>query len=307
MKTVSAIPQLVSHLSDDHVAIYLFHGVIEKQRHEVRNYTRKHLELEHFLKLLKALKVNGSCISMEMLACARTKGDLPRRPFVITFDDGFENNLTVAVPALKELGMAATFYVTTGFVDKNAMSWIDRIEHCVEYTPRAEVRVPWRVKPSRFFDAASKIAFLKDLRVHVKSDPKLDVECLICSIHRECGKQLVSESNDPLDQKLSWEQVRELASDRDFIVGGHSHSHSILSFLSEDALHAEIAESLSLLEDKAGVGADHYSYPEGLAHCYSPLVIDVLKSHGVRCCPTAIGGVNRAGDDLFHLKRIMVV
>lgn len=302
----STIAQLLGRLSDDHIAIYLLHGVIERQRHQVRNYTRKHLELRRFLDLLSGLRAGGTCISMDALAEARSMADLPRRPFALTFDDGFENNLTVAAPALKEFGMSATFYVTTRFVDENAMSWIDRIEHCIERTPRADVRVPWRPTTVAFGDIPSKIEFLEEVRRHVKSDPEIDVETLIQSIHRDCAQSIVTESEDPLDRKLSWQQVRELASDHNFIVGGHSHQHNILSFLSEDELRAEIGTSLAMLSGKANVGAKHYSYPEGLTHCYSQIVIDVLKSFGVRCCPTAIEGVNCPGDDLFQLKRIMV-
>ena len=51
----------------------------------------------------------------------------------------------------------------------------------------------------------------------------------------------------------------------------------------------------------------HYSYPEGLEDCYSDRVINVLKQHGIICAPSAIHGKNCIGDDLFHLKRIMVV
>jgi peptidoglycan/xylan/chitin deacetylase (PgdA/CDA1 family) len=39
---------------------------------------------------------------------------LPGRTVVITFDDGFEDNLTVAAPLLLERGLPATVFVTTG-------------------------------------------------------------------------------------------------------------------------------------------------------------------------------------------------
>jgi hypothetical protein len=51
----------------------------------------------------------------------------------------------------------------------------------------------------------------------------------------------------------------------------------------------------------------HYSYPEGLAHCYSDEVISCLQKHGITCSPTAIEGTNDVKTDLFNLKRITVV
>ena len=74
----------------------------------------------------------------------------------------------------------------------------------------------------------------------------------------------------------------------------------------ETPLSYELDTSMKLLKDKADIVPRHYSYPEGLKHCYSQNVIKELKKRGVLCCPTAIEGVNFIADDLFHLKRIMI-
>jgi peptidoglycan/xylan/chitin deacetylase (PgdA/CDA1 family) len=41
--------------------------------------------------------------------------DLPRRPVVLTFDDGFRSVLEEAVPVLTELGFSATIFVVAGY------------------------------------------------------------------------------------------------------------------------------------------------------------------------------------------------
>lgn len=43
------------------------------------------------------------------------------RPVAITFDDGDVSNLEVALPLLRERGMVATFFVTSGFVNQPGM------------------------------------------------------------------------------------------------------------------------------------------------------------------------------------------
>ena len=88
--------------------------------------------------------------------------------------------------------------------------------------------------------------------------------------------------------------------------GGHSHTHPILSFLASDDLNYELNMSISLMWQMAGIDSTHYSYPEGLAHCYSDVVIHELKQRGVRCCPTAMPGKNSLEADPFKLFRIMV-
>lgn len=66
-------------------------------------------------------------ISTQELYRALTEGiELPKNPVLITFDDGYLDNYTVAYPILKKYGFKAAFFIVTGFLDdKNPlyMSW----------------------------------------------------------------------------------------------------------------------------------------------------------------------------------------
>ena len=54
------------------------------------------------------------------------EGRLPERPLAITFDDGYADNAAVAAPILLRLGIPATFFVATGFLDGGRM-WNDTV------------------------------------------------------------------------------------------------------------------------------------------------------------------------------------
>lgn len=73
---------------------------------------------EDFRSELAYLKSRYQCISFQEL-CERIGADKPmrRRSVVITFDDGYRDNFTQAVPVLKDAGMTATFFVATGFIE----------------------------------------------------------------------------------------------------------------------------------------------------------------------------------------------
>jgi peptidoglycan/xylan/chitin deacetylase (PgdA/CDA1 family) len=294
-------------LREDEVAVFLFHGVIEQHHHRVRNYTRKHIDREHFVGILESLKAAGQAVSMDdVLSSCDGGGPLPPHAFAITFDDGFENNLTVAAPILMNLEIPATFYVTTSFIDQNAMSWIDRIEWCFDRIERATLNLQWRSSPLEISDTETKIAALSEIRAQIKSKPHIDTALFVSSIFDQCGLAEVRSSHQDIDQKMNWFQLRQLAKLPEMTIGGHSHSHAILSFLDAAALAREIDTSLDLLKERANIGPRHYSYPEGLSHCYSPAVIDALQARGVRCCPTAEDSTNPAMTSPFLLKRIMV-
>lgn len=298
----------VQRLSDNGLAIFLFHGVIEKSEYAVRNYTKKHLEKDFFIELMKGLRGGGHLMTIdEVVRHCREHIPFPERAYAITFDDGFENNYSVVAPVLEDLKIPATFYVTTDFVDRNAMSWIDRIEYCLESAGRGVLRLPWRGTSWEFSTTQEKIKILEDIRKHVKEDDSINQNTFVRDIFSQCNITEIESSDDPLDRKMGWAQVRALSDNPLFTVGGHSHRHAILSFLSSDDLENEVRTSVDLLKTHAGINPIHYSYPEGLAHCYSDEVITTLKKYGVTCCPTAEDGLNTHATDLFHLKRIFVV
>jgi peptidoglycan/xylan/chitin deacetylase (PgdA/CDA1 family) len=308
-KTVIDIDYYLSKLHKDRFLIYLFHGVIKDVNTGIRNYTRKHLPAEEFETLIKRLKVKGNIISMDNVIWHHENGKtLPPYSYAITFDDGFENNYSVAAPILEEYLTPATFYVSTNLVDKNLMTWIDQIEYCFEFVNRASIKLPWHNSYFQLNDKDQKIDCLKDIRTHVKKDPqKYQPKNVVKLIFDQCSLDMVSSNDHPLDNKMNWDQACKLHLHKLFAVGGHSHNHVSLGSLGSTVMKNEIETSITLLKNKAGISSYHYSYPEGQISDYNENVIAVLRKNNIRCCPTAIDGVNDfASCSLFNLKRVMV-
>lgn len=294
-------------LSEKGLAIFLLHGVVERSEYGVRNYTRKHIEKDYFYHFILELKQSGHPLSMDDVVQHHSESKpFPPRAFAITFDDGFANNYSIAAPILNDLNTPATFYLTTDFIDRNIMAWIDRIEYCLESVPGVRLTLPRDSTEYNLQNVQDKVRFLDYLRSRVKHDKNIDVDELVSHIFAQCGIEELLHSDDPLDLKMTWEQVKELQKNTLFTIGGHSHRHVILSFLTNNELEEEIPLSIRLLNDKAGIKPRHYSYPEGLEYCFSPEVIRVLQEQGITCSPTAIDGINNLETGLFYLKRIMV-
>ena len=58
------------------------------------------------------------------------EGTIPARALAVTFDDGYADNEEIAAPILKRLGLGATFFVSTGFLEGDTM-WNDRVIEAV--------------------------------------------------------------------------------------------------------------------------------------------------------------------------------
>ncbi len=79
-----------------------------------------------FASHLQAMAAAGyTTISMYDLLAHLTQGaPLPPKPVVLTFDDGYRDNYENAFPLLQELGMIATFFVVTDFIDSENPAYL---------------------------------------------------------------------------------------------------------------------------------------------------------------------------------------
>ena len=139
-----SINYYLSRLKRDELTIFLFHGIINKHKHFVQNYSRKHIDQFRFRNILNKLKEKGKAISMsDAVKHIINKKPFPSYSYVISFDDGFENNFSLAAPILTEMNIPAIFYVTTNFIDSNAMSWTDKMEICIDKTSSGTLNFEW--------------------------------------------------------------------------------------------------------------------------------------------------------------------
>lgn len=299
---------ILSKLSDEAPFLLLFHGVVEKNDYEVRNHIRKHIEKNYFVDILKALKSHGTALSMDnVVEIHNNGGDYPPNSFVVTFDDGFENNYSVAAPVLNDMDIPAIFYVTSDFVENGTMSWTDHCEYCLEQVSAATLTLPWENAPVSFSSAEEKIVLMRRIRAHIFANESVDVNDSSAWFYKQLEVEPVQTTHDPLDKKMSWDQVKSLHKDPLFTIGGHTHTHIVMSFVPEAQMEQEIDLNLRLLKEKAGVDTVHFAYPQGQANHYNGAVIQALKKRGIVCCPTAIDGKNTPETGLFDLYRTMIV
>lgn len=288
--------------------IFLFHGVIKKKKFKVRNYNNKHLLEDHFYKILKKLKSKGNALSMdEVVFIKKNNQKFPKKSFVITFDDGFENNYSIAAPVLDDLNIPATFYFSTDFIDNNTMSWIDKIEYCFESDKKLR---SLEINDFGNFDISTiekKIKCLEIIRTKVKSNFNINTEILVKKIFKYFNLEMINNSNNEIDKKINWKKTNLLKNNKLFTLGGHSHFHMPLTYFSKKGAVIQISKSIKLFKNNTNITLKHYSYPEGQKKDYNKNIKSILKKKGIICCPTAINGFNNYKTSLFDLRRIQVI
>lgn len=105
------------------VLVLEYHHVSDDVEDEGWAYT---VPVADFKEQLDYLQAQGyTTISMQDFVRAKKgKQELPDKPVILTFDDGYEDNYTVLLPMLEERGMKATVYMVTNSIGrKGYLSW----------------------------------------------------------------------------------------------------------------------------------------------------------------------------------------
>lgn len=106
------------------VPVLMYHEVSPSPHPAFQRYTVTAREFARQMRCLAALGYQA--IDMDALARARTgNGPLPKRPVVITFDDGYQGCVDHAVPVLRAHKFTAVFFLVTGLMGETSR-WLLR-------------------------------------------------------------------------------------------------------------------------------------------------------------------------------------
>ena len=86
-------------------------------------------------------------------------------------------------------------------------------------------------------------------------------------------------------------------------IGSHTLSHARLSNTTLAVAEREIVQSRTVLEEMTGSPVKHFCFPYGLAADFPAHCRDMVKRAGYQSCVSAIRGANKAGADVYHLRR----
>lgn len=288
------------------IKILLYHGVTNVKSLGIENFSFKHIHSDIFYNQMKFLKKNFKIISMDELVYLNiNKISFPKKTVVISFDDGFLNNKTIAAPILNSLSIPCTFYISTSFIDSKKMFWVDEIEDCINLTKKKYLNIDKLSSQLAVDNNKNKIKTINYIKKILKNSPNNFKNDIIKNLINET-KVNPSVNHSANYKKITTKSLITLNNNKLFTIGGHSHNHSILSSLKLDDAKKEIDISLKILKKILKRNIIHYSYPEGQKNHFNLSIIKYMKSKGIICCPTAVEGKNYSHTDLFNLKRIMI-
>lgn len=232
-------------------------------------------------------------------AVARIKaGTLPTRAACITFDDGYADNVTLALPILQKYGLHATFFIATAYLNGGRM-FNDTI---IEAVRRSLLRTlsldELGLGNFDIADNKSKACAISRVLPQVKYLP-LDVrEQTVARI-----AELAQSGPLPNDLMMTTEQLKALHA-AGMEIGGHTSRHPILAKLDDSAVCTEIAEGKDFLETTLGEEISLFAYPNGKPDSdYLPGQSAILRKLKFDAAVSTQRGSASRLSDLFQLPR----
>ncbi|MBB3228582.1 peptidoglycan/xylan/chitin deacetylase (PgdA/CDA1 family) [Luteibacter sp. Sphag1AF] len=215
---------------------------------------------------------------------------LPPDAVAVTFDDGYDDNYRVAFPILRDLGIPATFFVSTGHIDTGKPFLYDWLVHMLLRTgapslvlPELNIDMPM---PARR-DEKRALAGLVLLRM--KDISALEQSAMIDRLERDW--RMPSLCAPAQCRPMTWDQLREMHA-AGYEIGSHGVYHRMLAKLPEDEMIREIRASKATLDRELPERAALMSYPVGGDRSFNQSVIEATREAGFRAACSYICGTN---------------
>jgi peptidoglycan/xylan/chitin deacetylase (PgdA/CDA1 family) len=235
-----------------------FHGVSDVIGNRFNN---RHLDVHEFEKIIIYLKNNFKIVSLPEIFEINRSGKQPeKKTIALTFDDGYINNFTVALPVLKKYNVPATFYlISKGLVDDSYYVWPDIID-LIQRNVKENIILGENtfVYPG-FYSEKLKLSLVDYLK-SCGSKQEIYIRALTdkYSFHIEMAKK-----HPQLIELIRKNEFPKYAGEPLIEYGSHTHSHFNLEYLSESECEKELNESKNIIKQFTGKDPISLAFPDG--------------------------------------------
>jgi len=261
---------------------------------------------------MRFLRNNYDVVSLsKVVAAARGEQPFDANMCAITFDDGWADVYEYAFPILRQHGLPATVYLTTGFVDEAAWFWEERAKYLLALFQQAAhsgalapgKRAELRDRLSRFgleevvtlrrrnlpAYLLDKGRWMRDLEATRRDELVAELEVL--------SRELVPDAPRGF---LSWSEIREMA-DSGIQFENHTACHVALSGVGPDTITSEVQSATKRIKDEIGHTTQQFAYPYGK---FDERVRGAIKNLGFASATTTRLGLVEEGSDPYSLHRV---
>ena len=225
----------------------------------------------------------------------------------ITFDDGYADNALEALPILEEVGVPATFFVSTGTIGTMEEFWWHELERII-LEPQ-DLPATFTLNDGRFgktwptgTDRERREFFHGFVRLMTDADTERRDDWLTRLRTWAHIKEEIADAH----RAMSVDELRLLAASRWVTIGAHTVTHTRLSSLTFAAQREEIATSKRQLEAWLEREIQVFSYPFGRRTDYTKESSAICREAGLIKAAANFSGQAHRWTDPFQVPRHLV-
>jgi peptidoglycan/xylan/chitin deacetylase (PgdA/CDA1 family) len=213
----------------------------------------------------------------------------------MSFDDGYRDNLTRALPLLTRHGARATLYLAAGLIEERRAPWWDVLAHALEST--GAVALPplpgLTTTPLPLDGRGARRAALARLIPALRVEPGVR-EARLETIRGALGV------SDPAPCALArWEELPAWTA-AGGELGAHTLTHPHLTTLDAAGQRREIAGSVAMIERRLGGRVAGLAYPGG---DHDTITVAATRDSGLGYAVTTRAGIATASTPRLELPR----
>jgi peptidoglycan/xylan/chitin deacetylase (PgdA/CDA1 family) len=232
------------------------------------------------------------------------RGGARRRDVVaVTFDDGYADVHSVALPILAHLRVPATAFVVTAHVGTGRRLPHDRIFAALSELARRGIPPPGAGLPppvQALLDGCAEPGPAATLDRLIATLPHGQLLAVADALTARVG---MSDADLPAGTRLmDWDELRALDA-AGVSIGGHTVSHAVLPNVPLARARREIAGCREAIADRLGRPPRHFAYPNGY---HTPAVRALVRACGFETAVTTEDRENVRGGDPLALRRKMI-
>jgi glycosyltransferase involved in cell wall biosynthesis/peptidoglycan/xylan/chitin deacetylase (PgdA/CDA1 family)/SAM-dependent methyltransferase len=319
--SISGVAQTDSHAT---ASILLYHRITEA----MSDPWSLCVTSNHFAEHLETLRRYTRIIKLAELVSGLENGALPERSVVITFDDGYADNLHNAKQVLERYDASATVFITTGYIGRGREFWWDTLEKLFLVPGRLPESLhltingcifQWELGEAAYYDPT---AFWSNRRWQAENDPPTLRHELYRILWEQLAPMADRERRRVLDELLAWagvdplvrsthrslsvDEICALASTEIVDIGAHSVTHPMLAALPVALQRDEVRRSKVDLEEILGRPVSWFAYPFGSRGTYTEESVGLVRQTGFAAACSGLPGSVELRTDRFQLPRMHV-
>jgi peptidoglycan/xylan/chitin deacetylase (PgdA/CDA1 family) len=303
----SGLNTVLRHSWRKRLAIACYHGVVAGEHPDAPAY-RNTVSVREFRRQMELLARWFHPVSAaDVRAWVEGGRPLPDQPVLVTFDDGFRNNLTHAASILRELGIPAIIHVTTGYVGATRPLWAEEVRMRICAWPERPLPMP-DARPDVPLPSgpAARAALADHVRGLCKELPCGEAQAYLDRLREHPLPQSAAQETEDLQVFLSWNEIRAWCK-LGFEIGSHTVQHPILSRCDNAGLTRELVESKAAIERETGRECYAIAYPNGGPQDVDGRVLAAARAAGYELGFTMTADWNVGAVEPLTLSRIPIV